>query len=177
LNIFLRREQSQLNAYKTPRKRRQTLYQQLTSQDRELYICQNPQPKSLDELPERVKTWTLSPNLHAMKSVTAPILISTKLKGGLTRVIAIARSGVGLLSDCVRRLNTAERRHEQIFTRVPLKMTCVALLRRRLKYRKRIVTCTLDHICFHGLTTLALVPYFYLIGSSLNYSRFEITFA
>jgi hypothetical protein len=42
----------------------------------------------------------------------------------------------GLLSDCVRRLNTAERRHEQIFTRVPLKMTCVALLRRRLKYRK-----------------------------------------
>jgi hypothetical protein len=39
------------------------------------------------------------------------------------------------------------------------------------------VTCVLDHICFHGLITLALVPYFYLIGSSLNYSRFEITFA
>jgi hypothetical protein len=46
-----------------------------------------------------------------------------------------------------------------------------------VKISERIVTCVLDHICFHGLITLALVPYFYLIGSSLNYSRFEITFA
>jgi hypothetical protein len=46
-----------------------------------------------------------------------------------------------------------------------------------VKISERIVTRVLDHICFHGLIIPPLVPYFYLIGSSLNYSRFEITFA
>jgi hypothetical protein len=111
-----------------------------------------------------------------MKSVTAPILISTKLKGGLTRVIAIARVAWSSQRLC------KETEHRRASTRANLHTRAIendlrCSFATPVKISERIVTCVLHHICFHGLITLALVPYFYLIGSSLNYSRFEITFA
>jgi hypothetical protein len=111
-----------------------------------------------------------------MKSVTAPILISTKLKGGLTRVIAIACSGVVFSAIGKETEHRRASARANLHTRAIENDLCCSFAT-PVKISERIVTCVLDHICFHGLITLALVPYFYLIGSSLNYSRFEITFA